>query len=70
MKKHYAQAAAFALLGVTASFLSVSNASAWTLKEAAAPYSGTTISVGAHPAVRERDRHQGAHGSGPLREHP
>jgi multiple sugar transport system substrate-binding protein len=43
MKKHCTQAAAFALLGVTASLISVSNASAWTLKEAAEPYSGTTI---------------------------
>ncbi|MEA3126572.1 MAG: multiple sugar transport system substrate-binding protein, partial [Caballeronia sp.] len=43
MKKRYTQATAFAVLGVTASLLAVSNASAWTLKEAAEPYSGTTI---------------------------
>lgn len=45
MKKRYTQAAAFALVAATASLLAAPDASAWTLREAAAPYSGTTISA-------------------------
>ena len=45
MKKRYRQAAAFALVTATASLVAAPDASAWTLKEAAAPYSGTTISA-------------------------
>ncbi|WP_118180533.1 ABC transporter substrate-binding protein [Paraburkholderia phosphatilytica] len=44
MSKRCTKAVAAALLSVAA-FAAASNASAWTLKEAAAPYSGTTVSV-------------------------
>ena len=44
MKNRYRQAAV-ALLGATATFAAASNAAAWTLKEAAAPYAGTTVSA-------------------------
>lgn len=44
MKNCYRQAAV-ALLSATATFVAASNAAAWTLKEAAAPYAGTTVSA-------------------------
>ena len=43
MKKRFLRPAAIALSLATASLLCAANADAWTLKEAAQPYSGTTI---------------------------
>ncbi len=43
MKKRHPQVMAMTVLSIAASLFTVSNAHAWTVKEAAAPYSGTTI---------------------------
>jgi multiple sugar transport system substrate-binding protein len=43
MKKRFLQPTAIALTIATASLFAAANAQAWTLKEAAQPYSGTTI---------------------------